>query len=65
VCVLKLSCGVLGFSHEKEGLFAFLSHFLFAVEEILHDFLELFLESISFSLEKFVTFFSCSYFLFE
>lgn len=61
--LLELTCRIFGLGHEKESFFALLSHLLLALEQILHDLLELLLQGISLPLQQLVPFLGCSYFL--
>jgi hypothetical protein len=56
--LLKLSCSVFCLGYQEKGLFALLSHLLFAFKEFFHDFLEFFLESVRFLFEELMAFFS-------
>jgi len=52
--VRELACTVLGLGDEEEGLPALLAHILLVLEQVLHDFFELFLEGICLSLQQLV-----------
>ncbi len=64
VVLLELSGGVLGLCDEEEGFLALLSHLLLALQQVLHDLLELLLQGVSLALQQFVALLrSCDFLL--